>query len=114
MENDETLKAAAARESREEALAEVEVGSLLAVVDVIHAHQVHVMFRARLARAEFGAGDESLEVGLYRPEDIPWPQIAFPSVEFALRRYLEDRALGVERLHMAEFDRPAWRRETRG
>ena len=114
MENDETVAAAAARESLEEALAVVEVGSLLAVVDVIHARQVHVMFRARLAAPEFGAGHESLEVGLYLPADIPWSEIAFPSVEFALRRYLEDRTLGVERLHMTAFDRPAWRRETRG
>ncbi len=114
MENDETLTAAAARESREEALAEVEVGSLLAVVDVVHAHQVHVLYRARLPRPEFGVGAESLEVGLYRPEDIPWPEIAFPSVEFALRRYLEDRSLGLERLHSTAFDRPTWRRETRG
>src|SRR5450432_933339 len=48
MENGETLAAAAARESREEALADVTVGSLLAVVNIVHAHQVHVMFRAVL------------------------------------------------------------------
>ena len=68
MENGETLEAGAARESWEEALARVEIGSLLAVVSVVHAHQVHVMFRARLPEPAFGAGPESLEVGLYRPE----------------------------------------------
>ena len=26
--------------------------------------------------------------------EIPWPEIAFPSVAFALRKYLEDRAAG--------------------
>jgi len=114
MENGETLAAAAARESQEEALADVEVGSLLAVVNVVHAHQVHVMYRARMRSGAFGAGAESLEVGLYRAEDIPWSEIAFPSVEFALRRYLEDRSLGLERLHSADFDRPSWPRESRG
>jgi ADP-ribose pyrophosphatase YjhB (NUDIX family) len=113
MENGETLQAAAARESLEEALAAVEIGSLLAVVNVIHAHQVHVLYRARMPQPKFGVGAESLEVGLYRAEEIPWPEIAFPSVEFALRRYLEDRSLGLERLHSADFDRPSWRAATR-
>ena len=112
MENGETLAAAAARESREEALAEVTVGSLLAVVNVVHAHQVHVMFRAVLPAPVFGVGQESLEVGLYRPTDIPWPDIAFPSVEFALRRYLDDRSQGAERVHFADFDRGSWTRPT--
>jgi ADP-ribose pyrophosphatase YjhB (NUDIX family) len=112
MENGETLQAGAARESWEEAEARVEIGALLAVVDVVHAHQVHVLFRARLPEPSFGAGAESLAVDLYRPEDIPWGEIAFPSVDFALRRLLEDRARGVEGLHLADFDRPAWRRAT--
>lgn len=105
MENGETLQEAAARESREEALAEVEIGSLLAVVHVLHAQQVHVFFRAKLAQAQFGAGTESLEVQLVRPQDIPWPELAFPSTEFGLRRYLEDRAAGVEPHHFASLDR---------
>jgi ADP-ribose pyrophosphatase YjhB (NUDIX family) len=105
MENDETLQQAAARESREEALAEVEVGSLLAVVHVLHAHQVHVFFRAALRTPAYGAGDESLEVELAAPEQIPWDELAFPSTEFALRRYLEDRAAGCEPHHFTTFDR---------
>ena len=48
MENGETTQDAARREAAEEALADVEIGSLLAVVHVLHADQVHVMFRARL------------------------------------------------------------------
>ncbi len=48
MENGETLQAGAARECWEEALARVEIGSLLAIANVVHAHQVHVFFRAHL------------------------------------------------------------------
>ena len=62
MENNETLQQGAARESLEEALAEVEIGSPLAIVHVLHAHQVHVMFRARLAKPRFGVGEESLDL----------------------------------------------------
>ena len=105
MENGETLQQAAARECWEEALARVEIGSLLAVVHVLHAHQVHVMFRARLPVPEFGVGIESLETTLVAPEDIPWDDIAFPSISFALRRWLDDRTRGVEDHHFTSFDR---------
>ena len=104
MENGETTQDAARRESYEEALAEVEVGSLLAVVHVLHADQVHVMFRAKLAKPEFGPSPESLEVMLCDATQIPWTDIAFRSVDFALRRYLEDRSAGLERLHFKAID----------
>jgi ADP-ribose pyrophosphatase YjhB (NUDIX family) len=104
MENGETTQDAARRESLEEALADVEIGSLLAVVHVLHADQVHVMFRARLPEARFGAGAESLEVKLCDEAGIPWEDIAFRSVEFALRRYFEDRRRGVEDHHFTSLD----------
>jgi ADP-ribose pyrophosphatase YjhB (NUDIX family) len=105
MENGETLQEAAARESHEEALAQVDIGSLLSIVHVLHAHQVHVFFRARLPKAEFAAGPESLEVALVAEADIPWQDIAFPSTEFTLRRYLEDRAAGREPHHFSVVNR---------
>lgn len=104
MENNEAVQDAAARESMEEALAHVQIGSLLAIVNVLRAHQVHIMFRARLLDTDFGVGPESLEVGLYEESAIPWNDIAFLSVEFALRRYLEDRRAGLERLHFQDID----------
>ncbi len=104
MENGETIQDAARRESAEEAEAHVEIGSLLAVVSVLHADQVHVMFRARLPEPRFGAGRESLEVMLCDEADIPWQDIAFRSVEFALRRYLDDRRRGVEQHHFTSLD----------
>jgi ADP-ribose pyrophosphatase YjhB (NUDIX family) len=104
MENGETTQDAARRESIEEALADVEIGSLLAVVHVLHADQVHMMFRARLRDPQFGVGAESLEVGLYDESEIPWQDIAFRSVDFALKRYLEDRRRGVEDHHFTAID----------
>jgi len=106
MENGETMQAAAARECYEEALAKVDMGSLLAVVNVTHAGQVHVMFRAQLQAPRFAPGPESLEVGLYDETEIPWDQLAFPSGEYALRRYFEDRAAGREDYHFVELTRP--------
>jgi ADP-ribose pyrophosphatase YjhB (NUDIX family) len=105
MENGETLQHAAARECYEEALATVEIGSLLAVVSVTHASQVHVMFRARLIKPEFAAGPESLEVGLYTEAEVPWADLAFPSGEFTLRKYFSDRAVGRDDHHFTELSR---------
>ena len=105
MENGETLQQAAARESQEEALAKVEIGSLLSVVHVLHGHQVHVFFRAKLLDANIGAGPESLEVKLVTVAEIPWDDIAFPSTEFTLRHYLADQAAGLDRHHFTEFNR---------
>jgi ADP-ribose pyrophosphatase YjhB (NUDIX family) len=106
MENGETLQGAAARESLEEAQANVQVGSLLSVTHVLHARQVHINFRGRLLDGNFGVGAESLQVGLYEEAEIPWNEIAFPSIEFALRSYFEDRRAGVEALHFNDINRP--------
>ncbi len=83
------------------------IGSLLTVVHVLHAEQVHVFFRAQLPEARFAAGPESLEVMLVEPRDIPWDDLAFRSTEFTLRRYLEDRAAGREAHYYATLDRHA-------
>jgi ADP-ribose pyrophosphatase YjhB (NUDIX family) len=105
MENNESLQQAAARESYEEALADVEIGSLLAIVHILHAQQVHVFFRAKLRTPQIGAGPESLEARMIAEADMPWRDIAFASTEFALRRFFEDRAAGVERHHFTDIDR---------
>jgi len=105
MENGETLQQAAARESLEEAQAQVRIGSLLALVHVLEAHQVHIFFRAALPKAEFGISAESLEVGLFAQSEIPWADIAFPSIDFALRKYYSDLAAGREDHHVTTAER---------
>nr|WP_210399203.1 NUDIX hydrolase [Steroidobacter denitrificans] len=104
MENGESVAQGAAREAMEEALAKVKIGSLLSIVNVLHAHQVHITYRATLAEPGYGVGVESLETRLYDEAEIPWQDIAFLSVRFALQRYLEDRRLGVERMHGQDID----------
>jgi hypothetical protein len=64
-----------------------------------------VMFRAKLLQPEFAPGPESLEVGLYAEAEIPWAHLAFPSGEFTLRKYFEDRAAGREGHHFVELSR---------
>ena len=93
MELNETLAEAAARETREEACAEVRLGELFSIVDLPRAGQVHFFFRGKLLDGKFAAGPESLETRLFAPKEIPFEDIAFRSGIIALRHYL-DRAGG--------------------
>ncbi len=89
MELGESLAQGAARETLEEACANVEIGHLFAAVDVVDAGQVHIFFTAKLL-GDFGVGEESLEVALYGADEIPWDDIAFRSGRYALEKYFED------------------------
>ncbi|HEY4126545.1 MAG TPA: NUDIX hydrolase [Gammaproteobacteria bacterium] len=109
MENGETTEAAAARETAEEALAEAVDLVPFALVNVPHVDQVHLMFRAVLKDGRHSPGPESLETKLVDEEDIPWGEIAFPSMRFTLDRYLEDRRLGRFGFHITTWERPASR-----
>ena len=103
MELGETLQSAAERETREEALAEVQLGSMLSVTNILQTGQVHIFFRATLPEPRFGSGVESLEVRLFDEAEIPWHDLAFRSSTFALQRYLEDRRGGREQLHFLDL-----------
>jgi len=89
LESNETAAEGAIREAREEANAEIETGALLAVYSIPRISQVQLIYLARLVTPEISPGPESLEVGLFRYEDIPWGDTAFPSVRWALRAYAE-------------------------
>jgi hypothetical protein len=64
-----------------------------------------VIFLARLLDLDFSAGAESLEVRLFAEHQIPWEELAFPSIERALRLYFEDRRRDGFGTHMADIER---------
>lgn len=94
LELNESTHAGAAREAWEEARARIAIESLLAIYDITRLSQVQLIFRARLVDDNIAAGPESLEVGLFAWDDIPWDDIAFPSVHWALRHEQEAQASG--------------------
>ena len=55
---------------------------------------VYTVFRGRMCGPMFGAGTESLEVDLFKREDIPWEKTAFLVVAEALRCYLRNAETG--------------------
>ncbi len=84
MELGETVEEAARREAWEEARADLGIERVLAVYTIARIAQVQVMFLARLGSPGIEAGPESLEVGWFGWEGIPWRDLAFPSVRWAL------------------------------
>jgi len=89
LELGETAEDGAIREAWEEARARLSLERLLAVYSVPRISQVQLMYRARLESEDVSAGPESEEVMLAAWDDIPWPDIAFPTVGWALRHYRE-------------------------
>ncbi len=87
MEVGETAEQAARREAMEEANAAIVIDRLLAVYSIPRIAQVQIMYLAHLEEDRFSAGPESLEVMLASWDDMPWNDLAFPSVRWALEQY---------------------------
>jgi ADP-ribose pyrophosphatase YjhB (NUDIX family) len=96
MENEETTPQAAQRETLEEANARVSVHHLISMIDVPYISQVHMFFHATLDDLDFSAGEESLEVDLFKPSEIPWDEIAFATVKKTLQHFLHHDRLSDE------------------
>jgi ADP-ribose pyrophosphatase YjhB (NUDIX family) len=88
MEERETAEAGALREAQEEAGCAIALDGLLAVYSIPRISQVQIIWRARVL-SEPAAGPESAEVAFFRWEEIPWSELAFPSVVWALRHWRE-------------------------
>jgi len=89
MELGETVEEAARREAFEEACAEIAIEGVLAIYSIARIGQVQVLFRAHLATPGIAAGEESLEVRFFDWDEIPWDDLAFPSVHWVLRAWRE-------------------------
>lgn len=90
MENSETTTEAAVRETEEEAGANIEIGDLFTLLNVAQVHQVHLFYLARLRNLDFAPGVESLEVKLFAQHEIPWDELAFPTIRRTLELFYAD------------------------
>lgn len=106
MENGETVAAAAIRETLEEAGARLELGPMFSLISVPYISQVHVIYRARLLDLDFDPGEETLELRLFREDEIPWNEIAFRTIAISLRNFFADRAAGHFGFHTADLEAP--------
>lgn len=84
LELHESAEAGAMREAWEEAEASLVLDELLAAYSVTKLSQVQLIYRAHLANDHYAAGIESLDVAIFAWDDIPWDDLAFPTVHWML------------------------------
>ena len=87
MEIGESPQDGAAREAKEEAGADVKVGALIALYQPPKKNEVIMIFRGELPSRDAAPGIESAETKLFKWEDIPWKELAFPFIPEALMAY---------------------------
>ncbi len=95
LELGETLAEGAARETREEAGAPIELGGVYSLLDVLHVGQIHVFFRATLTSQDLDPGPETLEARIFPFAEIPWDELAFRTVHRTLEHLVDDAQAGV-------------------
>jgi len=88
----EAVPDAAVRETREEACCVVRADDLVGLYSYAGWPVVVAVYAATLLEGTPAAGDETLEVGLFAPEAVPWGDLAFRSTRDAVRDYLARRA----------------------
>nr|WP_240433458.1 NUDIX hydrolase [Solimonas sp. K1W22B-7] len=117
MELGESSGQGAVREALEEAQAEVEPLDLIAVINVPYVSQVYLIHRGRMLGTHFGPTLESSEVRLMREDEIPWDDIAFPTIWHSLKFFFADRQIGRYSTHTLDLKfrpRPPQRAEVSG
>ena len=92
MDRGERVEDAAIRETREETGVTVEVGHLLNAYSYSDYPVVVLVYPARVVAGRPRALDETLEVRLFSPADLPWSELAFPSTKQALEEYLAENS----------------------
>jgi ADP-ribose pyrophosphatase YjhB (NUDIX family) len=87
LEVGETVEAGAVREAWEEVRARIRVDALLGIYNIAAIGQVYIVYRASLLSPEYGVGPESTEAAMFGWDEIPWTELAFPSIRWALQDY---------------------------
>ena len=89
MENHETCLEAALRESEEEANTHINNPTLYGIFDLPHISQVYIFYQGEVIDGLFSPGIESLEVKLFKENDIPWKNLAFPVIDIMLQYHFK-------------------------
>jgi ADP-ribose pyrophosphatase YjhB (NUDIX family) len=88
LELGEAAQEGARRETEEETQLRVEVGRLLGAYSRPYAGVVTLIYEAMVVGGELLPGVETSEVRAFAPDEIPWDELAFSTVESALRDWV--------------------------
>ena len=106
MENGESTRDAAARETREEANARVSQLQLYTLTSLVPVSQVQMIYLAQLDDLNFSAGDETTDVQLFSEKEVPWKDLAFQTIRNALTFYFADRKTGEFPIRHVDLETP--------
>jgi 8-oxo-dGTP diphosphatase len=84
----EQVTDAAVRETLEEVNLRVGISGILDAYSFPGSPVVVIVYAAEVLGGDLAAGDESLEVRVFAPEELPWDDLAFDSTRAALRDYV--------------------------
>ena len=103
LELGESTADGARRETDEEAGAQIELGPLFSLLNVVQVGQVHLFYLATLKSEVFNPGPETIEARLFAEHEIPWDELAFRTVKVTLRHFFECRRSGQFELHCGDI-----------
>ena len=87
-----------------------ELGNLFTLLNVARVHQVHMFYLAVLRDLDFAPGEESLDVRMFTEAEIPWDDLAFPTIRTTLELFFADRVKmkegGGYGFHTRDINRP--------
>ena len=88
LELGESTQEGARRETEEETQLRVEIGRLIGVYSRPHAGVITIVYEASVVGGEPEPAAETSEVRDFGPDEIPWDELAFSTVESALRDWV--------------------------
>jgi ADP-ribose pyrophosphatase YjhB (NUDIX family) len=88
LETGESAQEGARRETEEETRLKVEIGRLIGAYSRPHVGVVTLIYEAAVVGGEVAPGAETTDVRAFAPDEIPWDELAFSTVESALRDWL--------------------------
>lgn len=94
MDRGEVVETAALRETKEECGIQVRITDLLGIYSNKGETVVVVVYLARPISGELIPDEEIQEIEFFRPEEIPWDELAFRSTMDALKDYCNLRKIG--------------------
>lgn len=100
LENNETVEEGALRETMEETRLKVRLQRLHTVYSIPVVSQVYILFVADVRTNHSRTTEECTEIRLFDEAEIPWDEIAFSAVRFALKRFYEDQHTGNQQPHL--------------
>ena len=101
VESNESVEAGAKREAKEEAHINIKIKKLFGIYSIKKKNIIQVIFLSNISTSFCKPGIESLDVQLFNYKEIPWRELAFPSVKWALKRF-NDYKMGKKLPFMAE------------